>query len=259
LNILTKNGWKWNEKTHNGKYRTNQIEQHQEIMGKIFDLVVQYKDTDNPFSNFLILLNNQNGWYRSRKFAGRMADLSNEEIETLRKEFFICHDYNGHIRAEYVPEPGKSWGTLRPGTSVSSFYIVQGTNPNRFNRHDMAHWDYPQDIETNFCSTKNEFKAIERELFIHGFGNFNVWGKNPDNPITVYELFDMTDEEFTAGDKVRFLQIFEHISDKNIPLLFLHDKDNENGMIHELSVDNGFSFGRGVLGYTHSMGCKHYR
>jgi hypothetical protein len=27
----------WNEKTHNGKYRTNQLEQHREISEKIFD------------------------------------------------------------------------------------------------------------------------------------------------------------------------------------------------------------------------------
>ena len=70
----------------------------------------------------------------------------------------------------------------------------------------------------------------------------------------------MTDEEFTKGDKVRFLQVFDHISDSNIPVLFLHeekeDKRNEGELVRELEVDNGFSFGRGVLGYTRSSGCE---
>ena len=47
----------WNEKTHDGKYRTNQLEQYREINEMIFNLIVLYKDTDNPLANFLILLN----------------------------------------------------------------------------------------------------------------------------------------------------------------------------------------------------------
>jgi hypothetical protein len=248
----------WEEKTHNGKYRTNQLAQHREINQAVFDLVVKYKDTDNPLSNFLILLNNENSWYNSRKFAGRMADLSDEEIVKLGEEFFIYEDRNGSVRAEFVPEPGKSWGTLKSETCVSAFYIVQGTHPDRYNRHNLSHWDYPRDIDTAICSTDEEFKAIQRELFINGFGNYHVWDEGTVDQHTSYEFYDMSDERFTSPDKVKFIRNFEHISDKNIPLFFLYEeKENHHGeMVHEFAVDNPSSFGRGVLGYSHTCGCE---
>lgn len=249
----------WEEKTFGGKYRKNQLAQHKEISEKIFDLVVEHKDTDNPLANFLILLNNDKSWYRSRKFAGRMSDLTEEQIQELRKEFFIYHDNSGYIRCEIEPEPGKSWGYVKQESTIPSIYIVQGTHPNRYNRHDVVHWDFPRDIDTPICKTREEFKAIERELFIHGFGNYEDW-KSDDGSVTWhYKLYDHSDEEFTQFDKVKFIRIFEHVSveKNNIPLLFLlEEKEDRGEMVRTLDVDNGFSFGRGVLGHELSSGAE---
>lgn len=244
-----------NTQTPKTNFRTNQLQQYREINEAVFDLVVKYKDTNHPLSNFLVLLNNENSWYRRRRFAGRMADLSDEEIAKLREQFFIYHDNSGHIRCEIEPEPGKSWGYVKENTTIPSFYIVQGEHPNRYNRHDIVSWDYPRDIDTKICSSKEDFEAMEVALYEHGFGNYKVWEREGKEPYKHYEFYDHSDEAFTATDKVEFIHIFQHIRDDNIPILFLHDEcmDRDEPKI-ELSVENGFSFGRGVLGYTHKIG-----
>ena len=241
----------WDLKTHFGRYRKNQIEQHAEINLSIFDLVHKYKDTNHPLSNFLVLLIDDNDFFKRRTFAGRMADLSQEQIQKLRTEFFIYHDKSGTIRSEFESVPGKSWSYIKPNTSVPSFYIVQGKHPNIYNRHNIS-WDFPRTIETDVCSTRETYDELSIELYKHGFGDYESWEKEDGTVVFEYQLYDHTDKEFLSPAEVEFIRIFEHISETNVPLLFLHEKVETERQ--ELEVTNWTDFGRGVLGHTNHSG-----
>jgi hypothetical protein len=196
-------------------YRNRQIELHDEIQEKIFDLVVEKRFSTSPLANFFILMKHERFVYASYEFMGRMADLSEEQILVLRKSFYIFEDAGGTLREKFEIDGRFRIHDLK--TSKPSYYIVQGSPPNKYNRHDIgelmgAHIK----IDTPICSTIQDFKDMQQALYSEGFGS--IWRgtfheNNVERPGSYYRLFDFSDEEIRFPDKVKFLIFLENLNE----------------------------------------------
>jgi len=239
----------WNTVTHNGKFRTNQLAQHQEISNKIFDLLVKYKNSNNPLSKVLVLMKKKDSMFERRVFKGFMKDLTDDEITELRKEFFIYHDSGGHIRSERYTDPEENHKRTYLRNGIPSFYIVQGNNGDSYSRHNITTWEHPNDIETDV--NKETYKAICVELFINGFGNYDEYNDD-DKIFYYYKLYDSSDERFTQYNKVLFIEIFSNLNNNEmLPELFVYTNEEGNEI---LELINWMSYGRGPLGFERGSG-----
>jgi hypothetical protein len=219
------------------KYRTNQVEQHQEIQQKIFELVVRYKDTTNPLSNFLVVMKKKNGLpWNTYQFMGKMSDLSEEQIDELRKEFFVYVDRHGSSRAKYTVR--RSLILYDNESFKPSFYIIQGTAPDEFNRHTDNGLFQETKVETDVCSTYAEYDAIKYELYMNGFGSiekYNVIYEDGEKLEAWYSLYDNSDDSIREPDKVSFIKLFRRIDEGAVPLIML--KQSENERVIEVDYD----------------------
>jgi len=231
------------------KYRENQVYYHKEISNKIFDLLVKYKNTNNPLSKVLVLMKKNNSVFERRTLKGFMKDLTNDEIKELSLEFFIYHDSSGLIRSERYTDPEENHKRVYCRGGVPTFYIVQGNNGDPYNRHNITTWSYPNDIESTVNS--EDHNAICLELFNHGFGNYNEYTSNNGEVKYYYDLYDNTDERHTQHDKVNFIEIFSNLKNNDeLPELFVY-YDNKKGT-EVLSLMNWMSYATGPLGMERS-------